>query len=467
MIPGRGWRSCKTAAGDAGDGARPGGGTDNPNCWHCNKPGHLRNSCPDLAVEGIDNLNIKEFDDAHALFSADALECDGELQEWDNNAQECGFGQQGKEQKGVRGLLQPNHLYIDTCASYASTPHRYLLENIKEADRGLIGHSNCGSTTMTEVGDLGNIKEMWLNKSGIANIVLLELISKIWRITYDSHGGMNRGHFVIHTDYGNIVVKKNEKGMPYINLTGVDGEVALDFVQTVRGNMEGFTRREVKEARTAREAQGMVGHPSDRDFLGMVRANYIMNCPVTESAVKNANLIFGPDLAGVRGRTVRRPPLAVQTDFVHIPRIFLDRHWVVVLTADIMFVNGVPFLASLARGLNLLTAEFLPTRTAKSIASRIDQIKHLYGRGGFTVGTILMDNEFEKIRALVPNLHINTTAANEHVPEIERRIRLIKERGRGYLNTLPFKKMPQLILIELIYHAVLWLNAFPSKSGVS
>ena len=216
-----------------GGGARPGRGMDNPNCWHCNKPGHHMNSCPDLAVKGIDNLNIDELDDAHALFSADAQERNGELQECDNNTQECGFAQQGKGSKGVRGLLQPNHLYIDTCASYASTPHRYLLENIKEADRGLIGHSNCGSTTMTKVGDLGNIKEMWLNKNGIANIVPLELISKIWRITYDSHGGMNRGHFVIHTDHGNIVVKKNEKGMPYIDLTGVDGEVALNFVQTV------------------------------------------------------------------------------------------------------------------------------------------------------------------------------------------------------------------------------------------
>jgi hypothetical protein len=27
--------------------------------------------------------------------------------------------------------------------------------------------------------------------------------------------------------------------------------------------------------------------------------------------------------------------------------------------------------------------------------------------------------------------------------------------------------MPQIMLIELIYHVVLWLNAFPTKSGVS
>ncbi len=78
-----------------------------------------------------------------------------------------------------------------------------------------------------------------------------------------------------------------------------------------------------------------------------------------------------------------------------------------------------------------------------------------------------MDNEVEKLRPLVPGLNINTTAAKEHVPKIKRRIWLIKESGRALLNTLPFKKMPQIILIELIYHVVLWLNAFPSKSGVS
>jgi hypothetical protein len=44
---------------------------------------------------------------------------------------------------------------------------------------------------------------------------------------------------------------------------------------------------------------------------------------------------------------------------------------------------------------------------------------------------------------------------------------LIKERGRGILNTLPFKKMLRLMLIELVYHVVLWLNAFLANSGVS
>ena len=65
--------------------------------------------------------------------------------------------------------------------------------------------------------------------------------------------------------------------------------------------MEGYTRREIEETREAREAQGMMGHPTDCEFLGLVRANLISNCPVLVAAVNNVNAIFGPDLAGVTG----------------------------------------------------------------------------------------------------------------------------------------------------------------------
>jgi hypothetical protein len=157
----------------------------------------------------------------------------------------------------------------------------------------------------------------------------------------------------------------------------------------------------------------------------------------------------------------------VTTNYFQIPRALLEQHQLVTLAVDIMFVNRVPLLVSVARSINLVTAEHMPTRTAKQLAAGIVRVMDLYSRGGFQVGTVLMDNEFKKLRNLVPVLAVNTTAAKEHVPEVKQRIRLIKERGRGILNTLPFKKMPQIMLIELIYHVVLWLNAFPTKSGVS
>ena len=151
---------------------------------------------------------------------------------------------------------------------------------------------------------------------------------------------------------------------------------------------------------------------------------------------------------------------------MQIPSVILERHQLVTLAVDVMFVNGVPFLVSVDRGLNLVTTKFTPSRTEKQLTAGITRVMDLYTHGRFQVGTVLMDNEFETLRSPMRILAINTTAAKEHMPEVERKIRLIKERGRGILNTLPFKRMPRLMLIELVYHVVLWLNAFPAQSGV-
>jgi hypothetical protein len=109
---------------------------------------------------------------------------------------------------------------------------------------------------MDKVGKLRMIKHMWLNKGGVASIVPLKILEKIWPILYHSSRGMNAGHFVIHTKEGDIMVRNNERGMPYLNLKEVEAEVALCLVQntidTVRSNMAMFTKREVEEAKAAR-----------------------------------------------------------------------------------------------------------------------------------------------------------------------------------------------------------------------
>jgi hypothetical protein len=46
-------------------------------------------------------------------------------------------------------------------------------------------------------------------------------------------------------------------------------------------------------------------------------------------------------------------------------------------------------------------------------------------------------------------------------------IRTIKEGTRGLITTLPFKHIPHRMKIEFIYFTVLWLNAFPVKTGKS
>ena len=48
-------------------------------------------------------------------------------------------------------------------------------------------------------------------------------------------------------------------------------------------------------------------------------------------------------------------------------------------------------------------------------------------------------------------VEVNTTTAQEHVPEIERRIRTIKERVRSVTSDFPFYPILMLVLVQAVY----------------
>jgi hypothetical protein len=272
-------------------------------CWHCGGV-HYKNECPELRTmdAGIQNFNIDDCNKEHNLFSADD-----------------GYGLVQKQEKGVRGILSLYQAYIDTFTSYASTPYPELLSNLKKELCGLIGHSNAGLCGMDSSGLLGALKQVWLNECEVATIIPLKQLEKLCPVINDST--CNGGAFICRTKEGNVVLKNNGKGMPYLDLREFKAKAALffalkaalSFMQTVQGNMEGFTRHEVEEARKACKTQAMLGHPTDHNSLRMVRGSMISKCPLTANAVTNAHQNFGLDLAGVRGRMVQRPLESVNT----------------------------------------------------------------------------------------------------------------------------------------------------------
>ena len=107
--------------------------------------------------------------------------------------------------------------------------------------------------------------------------------------------------------------------------------------------------------------------------------------------------------------------------------MILDVHKCVTLVADVMLVNGIPFLVSSSRNINLITIEHVPQRTASKLGYLLQRIVRVYARAGFTVQTILMDNEFEKVRDHVHETVLNIPVAAEQIREIERKIRVIKK----------------------------------------
>ena len=88
---------------------------------------------------------------------------------------------------------------------------------------------------------------------------------------------------------------------------------------------------------------------------------------------------------------------------------------------------------------------------------------------GFKVVWILMDGKFEPLHDELnqAGIDLNIAAANEHIPQIKQQIRVIKEKIWATCHSLPFKMIPQLMLIRMVYNMVKWINTFPLNEGIS
>ena len=134
-----------------------------------------------------------------------------------------------------------------------------------------------------------------------------------------------------------------------------------------------------------------------------------------------------------------------------------------------MYVNRIPFLMSVSRHLRFGTAQHIKNQQGETIFNGIRAIHQIYLQRGFQIRNAFMDGQFEPLRGNLAELGIllNTASNDEHVPEIERQIRTVKERTRAIYCTLPFNKMPRRLIIEMVYAANYWINMFPRKGGIS
>eukprot|EP00804_Cyclotella_cryptica_P013935 CCRYP_002447-RA/>CCRYP_002447-RA protein AED:0.32 eAED:-0.43 QI:0/-1/0/1/-1/0/1/0/204 len=133
-----------------------------------------------------------------------------------------------------------------------------------------------------------------------------------------------------------------------------------------------------------------------------------------------------------------------------------------------MFLLGLPFLVSLSRRVRYVIVQFMPRRTAGELANAIKLAMAVYRRAGFICQTALMDGEFEKLNQNLVNLiEVNITSKNEHGPEIERKIRHVKERVRCIKADLPYQAMQTQMINRMVMHAVLFMNAYIDKQGMS
>jgi hypothetical protein len=219
-------------------------------------------------------------------------------------------------------------------------------------------------------------------------------------------------------------------------------------VTTVEDIKRNFTKKEIDATDEARCLYVIVGRPSQKVFEEMIKTGKILNNPITLQDYRNALKIYGVDLGVLKGKTTRKKPDSIKVEIGEKPK---PKN--IVLSIDIMYFTGIPFLVTVSRNIRFLTATLLSDRKKSTIMKALQQVFRVYqGRGHrienveflneeVPVHTILADNEFQALRDDIEELGINVhiVMKDEHVPEVERQNRVIKERARATVQTLPYR----------------------------
>jgi hypothetical protein len=289
--------------------------------------------------------------------------------------------------------------------------------------------SNGGTMVVTRKATMpGYNKDVWFSTRAITNFIALSNLIQKYRVTYDSDDNM----FVVHREsHGkpNMEFRMHKCGLHYYDPRN---EKHLAFVNTISENKEGFTKRQIKSAELARTLYKTLSYPSMKDFKWVIQINKIKDCPVNVQYIDVARKIWGKNIAALKGKTDGTKSIPVARDYVKVPMELTKIHKEVFLTTYIFFVNKIPFFLTFSHTICFTSVNHLADRTVPHIFKAFKEMYQYYLQCGFHINTVHADGEFAPLKPLIESMPggpiVNLASANEHVPDIERRIRVVKER---------------------------------------
>ncbi|OEU10337.1 hypothetical protein FRACYDRAFT_247347 [Fragilariopsis cylindrus CCMP1102] len=391
-----------------------------------------------------------------------------------------------------------------------------MVINIRTSHRALRLRTQAGDCRITLIADLPGVGTVWYYPEGVANILSQHrmVVNSGWDIEYSTkrfrktkdlsslkydcvtaegvectfspnkeglhvldctkYFGIGKDGYVFgkriidnNVSNGNDMFKSIhgtvENAAAFVSIDNVD-----DAIDTITKSKNNFSKRDQSKATRVRRFQHVAAHPSDDTLIYSAMTNGIKNNPITKKDINMALAMLGKSKYSVQGKTVRHQPDAVDAQEISVPTKILDYYSSVTLSIDVMHVNKVPFLISISEHIHYGTIKALHSMKIPVLELEIERIIKLYAVRGFHVKFILVDIQFKAIKDRGKlTATVNVVGKGEHVPAIERFIRVIKERCRCYYAMLPFKTLPRIMVIHLLVTVMFYINAFVWRKGVS
>jgi hypothetical protein len=136
--------------------------------------------------------------------------------------------------------------------------------------------------------------------------------------------------FIVHMPNKQVRCTRSENGLycfkPKYTTNSNDISLLNHSIDSVNENKKLFTNRQVQQAKLVRQIYHAIGTPSLHDFKAIINTNIIRNLPITLNDINTAEMIFGPDVGALKGKTTRQKPAPVVSDYIEIPRELYANH---------------------------------------------------------------------------------------------------------------------------------------------
>ena len=239
-------------------------------CYHCQEMGHYASNCA-ADVNGEIDTGTTLVQHAYMLTQADDAGID------------------------------PEWILLDSQSTISVFRNPKMLTNIRRSNRVLRALTNGGHQDSHMVRDFPNLGEVWYIPHSIGNILSFAEVRKVCRVTMDSSS--DPAMHVYRLNNSVMSFTEHPSGLyvysPKDSNTSV---LAYTMVSTVAQQKKMFSRREVQAADNARDLYRKIGRPSKAEFQSILRQKLIRNFPMTPDDAKRALIIYGPDIAALKGK---------------------------------------------------------------------------------------------------------------------------------------------------------------------
>ena len=242
------------------------------------------------------------------------------------------------------GSIDPTWILLDSQSTISVFNNSRMLQNIRRSPHVLRAITNGGFQDSDMIGEFPNLGDVWYNRDSIANILSLSEVRKVCRVTMDTSA---EPAMVVHRSDGSTMKFVEHLSGLYVFKavpnTINEPSTAYTMVSTVADHKRMFSRRQIADADAARALYRKIGRPDEAEFVSILQRNLIRNCPITPDDARRALLIYGPDIATLKGKMTRlsAAPRVPTFESVPIPAPILDHHRNVTLCVDLFFVQGL------------------------------------------------------------------------------------------------------------------------------